>query len=326
MRRAVPIIDISPFHEGSDKGRLSVARQVDQACRDIGFLVVLGHGLEKTVIDDAFREAYAFFDLDEDAKQALSVVDGRGYFGVGRQALARSRGEETPPDLFERFSMGPFDIPEDDYHRSMKRFFAANRWPRERPGFRRALEVYYRSAEQLAGQLMSAFALALDLPSSYFEPMIDRHISDLCLNHYPAQTVPPLPGQLRAGAHTDYGSLTIVAPSDAPGGLEVMTPSGAWEPVPWIEDGFVVNIGDLMAQWTNDRWVSTMHRVVNPPRTAGSDGRRLSIVFFHQPNGDATISAIPTCVSDGASPLYAPTTSGEHLMMKVNRHLLVHET
>jgi len=104
-----------------------------------------------------------------------------------------------------------------------------------------------------------------------------------------------------------------------------MTPSGTWESVPWIEGGFVVNIGDLMAQWTNDRWVSTMHRVVNPPRRAGGDGRRLSIVFFHQPNGDATIEALPTCVAEGSAPRYAPTTSGEHLTMKVNRHLVAHD-
>lgn len=326
MAHSVPIVDISPFRHGGAEGIASVAREIDRACRDIGFLIVVGHDVDGRTLAGAFHEAYAFFDLDEEAKKAILVEKGRGYFGVGRQALARSRGDDTPPDLFERFCMGPFGFARDEYHEIvMKRYFGPNRWPARQPRFRAALEAYYRGAERLAGELMSFFATALGLPASYFEPMIDRHISDLCLNHYPTPDREPLPGQLRAGAHTDYGSLTIVAPSRGPGGLEVMAPSGAWEPVPWVEGGFVVNIGDLMAQWTNDRWVSTMHRVVNPPPVAGGGGRRLSIVFFHQPNADAVISPLPTCVCEDTPARYGPTTSGEHLTMKVNRHLLVHD-
>lgn len=318
----VPVIDLEPYLDGRDPA--AVVEAVDRACRDIGFLVIKGHGIPKPVIEAAFTAGYAFFDLPDARKQEIAVRNGRGYSGMAKQALARSRDEKTPPDLFERFCMGRVDVPRDDYHAARAdRFFAPNLWPEEPAGFRAAFETYYRAVERLAASLMRIFADALELPTDYFAGKIDRHISDLCINHYPAQTRAPLEGQLRAGAHTDYGSLTIVAPSAAPGGLQVLSPAGDWRNVPWVQDAFVVNLGDLMAQWTNDRWVSTMHRVANPPRPAGAGSRRLSIVFFHQPNDDALIDSIPTCVTPERPAKYMPTTSGEHLLMKVGKHLAV---
>jgi isopenicillin N synthase-like dioxygenase len=124
---------------------------------------------------------------------------------------------------------------------------------------------------------------------------------------------------LRAGAHTDYGSLTIVRPEAAPGGLQVFTQDGDWVEVPVIPGALVVNIGDLMAQWTDDQWISTRHRVANPPRDAEGSTERMSIVFFHQPNYDAVVEALPTCLEPGVPPRYAPTTSGDHLTMKFEK-------
>jgi isopenicillin N synthase-like dioxygenase len=129
-----------------------------------------------------------------------------------------------------------------------------------------------------------------------------------------------LPGQLRAGEHTDYGSLTIVAPTQAPGRLQVLTREQGWVEVDPAPGDFVVNIGDLMAQWTNDRWVSTLHRVALPEPDAGPEARRLSLVFFHQPDDDALVQCIPTCLAPGESPRYEPITSGEHLRLKIARH------
>jgi isopenicillin N synthase-like dioxygenase len=217
--------------------------------------------------------------------------------------------------------MGAFGLPEDDYHRSRAQgWFAANVWPKGLPGFQPALQDYYRAMESLAADLMRLFALALELPADAFARSIDRHISSLCLNHYPALDSAPQPGQLRAGEHTDYGSLTIVAPTDAPGRLQVLTREDGWVEVDPPPGHFVVNIGDLMAQWTNDRWVSTLHRVGLPEAGAGAQARRLSLVFFHQPNDDALIECIPTCLAPGEAARYQPVTSGEHLRLKINRH------
>jgi len=163
---------------------------------------------------------------------------------------------------------------------------------------------------------MRVFALALDLPEHYFDSAIDDPISAMRMLNYPHTNVPPEPGQLRAGAHSDYGSLTILLADAAPGGLEIRSPEGKWVAVPNLPGAFIVNIGDLMALWTNDRWVSTLHRVVNPSADSSGSTRRQSFAFFHQPNWSAEISCIPTCLAAGERPKYAPARSGEYLMNK----------
>ena len=146
------------------------------------------------------------------------------------------------------------------------------------------------------------FADALQLPRDFFDSRIDRHTSALRLLNYPALLEAPKPGQLRAGAHTDYGTVTVLRADDAPGGLEVLVPSPAgdrWTAVPMLAGSLVINLGDAMARWTNDRWRSTLHRVVTPPADVASTARRQSIAFFHNANWDAVIDCIPTCLDPG---------------------------
>ncbi len=195
--------------------------------------------------------------------------------------------------------------------------FAANRWPTEPADFQPVFEAYYRELSALADRLLSGFATALDLRPDWFADKVDRHISNVRALHYPAQPDGVAPGQLRAGEHTDYGSLTILMTDISSGGLEVLGRDGVWQEVPHVPGAFVVNIGDLMAQWTNDRYVSTLHRVVNPP--SAQNVRRLSIAFFHQPNYDTVIECIPTCVPSNEKPRHAPITSGDHRLIKVSR-------
>jgi isopenicillin N synthase-like dioxygenase len=155
--------------------------------------------------------------------------------------------------------------------------------------------------------MMKLAALGLGLDEHFFQDKIDRHITAMRINHYPAQTSLPEPGQLRAGAHTDYGLLTILNGENTPGGLQVQTRSGDWVGVETDPDTFVVNIGDLLMRWTNDRWVSNSHRVVNPP--AGSQqSARISIAFFHHPNYDALIE----CVAPEGQAKYPPIRSGDY--------------
>jgi isopenicillin N synthase-like dioxygenase len=194
--------------------------------------------------------------------------------------------------------------------------YAATLWPDAPGGFAEAWKTYYRAMEELAARIMRVFAVALQLDEDFFETYIDAPISALRALNYPEQTVAPQAGQLRAGAHTDYGSLTILLPQPGSRGLEIIAPDGGWMAVPPVPGAFVINIGDLMALWTNDRWVSTMHRVVNPPPEEGGLQRRQSLAFFHQPNWFAEIACLPSCLPAGEAPKYSPVLSGPYLMGK----------
>jgi isopenicillin N synthase-like dioxygenase len=164
--------------------------------------------------------------------------------------------------------------------------------------------------------MMRIFGAALRLPEGYFDGVLARHFSILSCHHYPVLADAPLPGQLRTGAHTDYGAMTILAATDAQGGLEVRLPDGQWAAVQPRPGEFVVNLGDMMARWTNDRWASTLHRVVNPP-VGLAQSRRLSIGMFVHPNYDQSIACVPTCVAPGAQPRHAAITAGEHIKRKI---------
>jgi len=324
MATTIPIIDISPFLKGGDAERRAIAAAVNTACSEIGFLLVIGHGIPASLVDEMRHVSTTFFEraLEEKMRYRMPPDRYRGYIALGNEALAYSLDEKTPPDYKESFSIGPVDAPDDAYHRAATpaNFFAPNMWPDGLPEFRTTWTAYYRGMEELATTLMRIFAMALGMDAHYFDDKIDRHITNFSMLHYPPQHDPPLPGQLRAGAHTDYGSLTIVKPDGAEGGLQVRAKDGSWLDVPHVPDAFVVNLGDLMAEWTNDRWVSTLHRVVNPSRAAGAAARRLSMAFFHQPNYDAVIQCLPTCADADRPPRYRTTTSGEHVWMKINKH------
>ena len=317
---AVPVVDIGPYVTGDEAQKAAVAKAVDEACRRIGFLIVAGHGVPQAAIDDCLEATWGFFDLDDAEKRRWMSPKGdfrRGYLPVGGNALAYTLDHESPPDLIEAFTFGRFDLPVEPYYAAHREtWFEPNIWPTRPPGFQQALCDYYQAMERLADILMRIFALALEMPEDFFADKIDRHITAMRLNHYAEAEGPPLPGQLRAGAHSDYGSLTILLATEAAGGLQVRSGDGAWSDVEPVPDTFIVNLGDLMAQWTNDRWVSTLHRVVNPPEDRRVGSRRASIAFFHQPNYDALIECLPTCLAPGEPPRYAPTTSGAHLLAK----------
>lgn len=313
----VPIIDISRFLDGS--GKKDIARAVDRACRDIGFLVISGHGVPSDLVQRTRATGRAFFDLPlEEKRRVARPAPGvaRGYIGLEGESVGRSRDPNaTAGDLNESLMIGPVDVPDSSYAfaPAAGKHFAPNLWPQRPAELRSVWSDYYRTMGALAANLMRIFAVGLELDEAYFDSMVDKHISRLRVRNYPAPSTPPLPGQIRAGAHSDYGSLTILCTEDKPGGLQVFNSAGEWVDVPIVPNTFIVNIGDLMARWTNDAWVSTLHRVVNPPLDAGSGSRRQSLVFFHNPNYDAPVACIPTCLRPDEAPKYPPTTSGEHL-------------
>jgi isopenicillin N synthase-like dioxygenase len=324
-----PVLNISALTTaaasagGASSEKKPLARRVDEVCRETGFLAIVGHGISEATLSGAWNAARAFFDLPMDKKLAVRMpYTGYpyGYSPLQAEALAKSLGQETPPDLKESFSIGPLvHRPHTGNEPEAQFRFAENIWPKEPANFRLAWSEYYRAMSELAARIMRIFALALDLREDFFEGVIDDPMSAMRALNYPHPSAAPKPGQLRAGAHSDYGSLTILLAEAAPGGLEIQSPDGKWLPVPLVPGAFVVNIGDLMARWTNDRWVSTLHRVVNPPPDANGSTRRQSIAFFHQPNWEAEIRCIPTCLATGEQAKYPPVGSGAHLMEKFHR-------
>jgi isopenicillin N synthase-like dioxygenase len=324
MLTSVPVVDLEPFTARGLDGKRSVADNVGRACTDIGFFTIVAHGVPDRLLVRMDEVSRAFFDLPLEEKLRVKrprPEQSRGYIGVGDENLAYSRGDRSTLDLKEFFAIGPVDVPDDTYHRRPEAYpsFAPNLWP-ERPAEMRAVWTeYYRAMEGLAWTIMRIFALALDLPEGFFQRYVDRHISGIRAINYPDQPVAPEAGQLRAGAHTDYGAVTILKSENAPGGLQVMNRRGEWVDVVTSPGSFVCNIGDLMQRWTNDRWTSTMHRVVNPPRARALGGRRQSIVFFHQPNYDALIECLPSCCGADDPPRYEPVTSGDHRLGKFLR-------
>ncbi len=314
MTAPVPLIDIGPFAEpgASRAAEAEVVEAVARACATVGFLAVTGHGVPRAVVDALVAGSYAFFDLPMDEKLRVRrprPEQNRGYIPPGDETLARLAGDQTPPDLKEMFAIGPFDLPDEPYFTGPAAYpsLAANLWPARPAAFEPALRAYWHAIQGVIGALARIFARALALPEDFFARRLDRQISQLRVMHYPAPTAPPLPDQLRAGAHADLGMMTLITSDNDVGGLQLKDRDGNWIAAPVVRDAFTVNLGDLMMRWTNDRWVSTPHRVVNPPLDAGWRSRRLSIGMFVIPNYDAEIACIESC-RGAAGAKYPPVT------------------
>ena len=316
MSEIFPIVSLRAFEAASGADRKLIAEEVDRIGRSSGFLAIADHGVPQGVIDSAWDEAKTFFDEPVETKQqARAPYAGYpyGYVGPNSEELAATRGVATPPDLKESFNGGPLSKPPGLTDKDALSFcYADTIWPSAPAGFKPAWQNYYQAMEDLASRIMVLFAAALDLKDDYFASFIDHPISALRALNYPEQRVAPQTGQLRAGAHSDYGSLTILLPQAGSKGLQIERPDKSWMDVPPVPGAFIINIGDLMARWTNDRWVSTVHRVANPTNPEEARARRQSFAFFHQPNWFAEIvSLIP-----GEAPKYEPVLSGPYLMGK----------
>ncbi len=314
MTDRIPVIDLSSAlgPGATPAARQKVAQAIDRACVDVGFFTIVGHGVPTTVIDTLRDTAHDFFARPmAEKRRAIHPVANtpRGYIAMGGEALSYAAEQEAPPDLKEFYHCGRGPWPDEPYFNGPegKRYFVPNHWPAQPAGLGPAAERYYEVMTDLDRELMRLAALALGIDEHFFDDKVDKHISAMRLNFYPAQPNAPLTDQLRAGAHTDYGLLTILNGEAVPGGLQIKARDGGWIDVETAPDQFVINIGDLMMRWSNDRWLSNLHRVVNPPRSAAQT-KRLSIAFFLHPNYDATIE----CIAPAGQAKYPPVGSGEY--------------
>jgi isopenicillin N synthase-like dioxygenase len=318
---AVPVIDISSFRMpyADAAARAGVVRQVDAAARTVGFMQITGHGISAVTLSEFTAATDAFFALDAAAKARYRCPPGvnRGYTPPRAESLANSLGLITAADLFEAINVGRtaadfpgLDLPPDVY--------AANVYPADEvPGFEAAVTAWFEAAGRVARTMLRIFGVALAGREDHFEQFTDHSVDVLRMNNYrlPDAGAELEPGQLGMGAHTDYGIVTVLWADQVPG-LEIHGADGNWHPVLPADGALLVNLGDATARWTNEEWISTLHRVA-PPRIGGKLVPRRSAAYFHDGNVDAVIEPLPSCVTEGNPARYAPVTVGEHLAAKL---------
>jgi isopenicillin N synthase-like dioxygenase len=312
--RYVPSVDLAPWFGGTEADRREVARQVDGALRTAGFLLITGHGVDRALRDRVRASAREFFALPDAVKARYAVaVGGRGWIPPGAEANGYAEGTATPADLKESYSLAaedPTGDPDTD-----ARWFTANVWPAEVPGLRPALTEYLGRMRALSDELMAICAVALGLPVDHFTGYLKHPTFGFNINWYPPlhRVGPPEPGQFRIGPHTDFGTVTVLDREPGLGGLQVYTAEGHWVDAPFDPDAFTVNLGDLMARWTGDRWRSPRHRVLAPSPDAPEE-ELMSLVYFYEADHDAVIETLPPPIGRTS---YPPVVWGDYLRAKL---------
>lgn len=297
----IPVLDWSRFSSGAD--REGFVADLGRACRETGFFLIAGHGIPQSVIDGTFSAADGFFALPEAAKAPLDIrnsKNNRGWTAHGTENL-----DDTAPgqvDRKEAFNIG-LELADDD-PRMGQPFRGPNAWP-DLPGFRERTLAYFDAVHRLGIDLHRAIALDLGLDEHYFEPFLDEPLATLRMLRYPGGS--PGANEIGAGAHTDYGSITLLM-SDGEPGLQVQPLGGDWTGVPNTPGAFIINIADCLMRWTNDIYISTPHRVLVPRNP------RRSLAFFLDPNPDAVIRALPGT----GQAKYPPVTGAEYLRMRLD--------
>ena len=295
----IPVIDIGAMPGDNMDAKLEAAKAAREAAINVGFLYIKNHGISEDVIEAARLATERFYQLPEDVKLQYDVMKSKrhkGYVPVG--------GLSADPmimDMQEGYEVG-LELPEDDPdHLKGNALLGPNVWPKEMPEFQRDVYRYFEEATELGKRMYRLFALALDMPEDFFEPMVTKPCAQLRMLYYP--DTDPNEAKVGIGAHTDYESVTLLWQSEQ--GLQVQNRAGQWIEAPPIPGTFVINIGDMLMRWTNDLFVSTPHRVLN---TSGR--KRYSFALFFAANHDTVVQCLPTCTDASNPPKYPPTHFG----------------
>jgi isopenicillin N synthase-like dioxygenase len=319
----VPLVDITPYvTDGTAQDRAEVARQVDEACRTVGFIQIVGHGMPEAVTNGLTDAMDRFFALDLHEKKTYRTPPqiNRGYSPPKSESLSLSLGVESANrmnDFFEAFNVGASQSTYPDSPGLPQPDYADNVWPAV-DGFQEQVSAYFADAARVARVMTRIFADALGLPADFFAARTGHSLDVLRMNNYalPPGTDVTLDGDLVGmGEHTDYGIVTILW-ADQVRGLQVLGSDGSWNDVAPADGALLINLGDVTARWTNERWMSTLHRV-KPPVIDGTIERRRSAAFFHDGDVDALIQTLPSCVDAQHPDLYEPITVGDHIAAKL---------
>ncbi len=315
---SVPVIDFGGMLGRDPTEKAKVAAALSDACVNIGFFYIENHGIPQTLIDSMFAQAERFFRIPSEDKVAIHVKQSPslvGYVGMEEENAdpAVSKGDiHEGFDFIAEDADTAFGFMEGDFRKT------GNQWPANLPGFREVMTEYSIAVRLLVRRMFAAFALGLDLPEDYFAPMSDKPMALTRMMYYPSQSGPLDLSRMGVGAHTDHECFTILAQDSVPA-LQVRNRRGRWIDAPPIRGAFVVNIGDLMARWTNGAFASTFHRVYN-----ASGRARYSIPTFVGANADTVIRVLPSCVSDDNPPKYEPIVAGEYVTQLIYHNIHGH--
>ncbi len=301
----VPLIDVANLKSRNRADRLRIADQMRGASLDRGFFYIENHGVPDRLIEAVLRESRNFFASPLADRLAVGRSHSRcrrGFEPIGGQDLEQTGA----PDLKEAFDLGVELASDDPRVLASTENCGPNLWPPGLPSFRPAMEDYFQAMLELAVRLMRSLALSLDLAEDYFDAFCQEPVALLRLLHYPQQPAKPFPGEKGCGAHTDWGAITLLLQDDA-GGLQIRDPDHGWLHAPPRAGTFIVNLGDLIARWTNDRYRSTEHRVIN---LSGRD--RFSVPFFFDGNPNYVVTCLPGCASETDPAKYSPVTVAGH--------------
>ncbi|MDO6563664.1 2-oxoglutarate and iron-dependent oxygenase domain-containing protein [Amphritea sp. 1_MG-2023] len=306
----IPLINISSFYSDDKAEQLKVAHAIDTACRESGFFYIQGHPISQARIDEMRALSAAFFALPEAEKLTIDITRSSNHRGYGRMK-AEQLDPHHPSDIKETFDMA-LNLPADHPLIGSERpLYGPNQYPLTPPDFQQKMERHYWDMLALGKTILSALAMALGIDKAFFEDKFEHPLSVLRFIHYPEVSTDGAP-HIGAGAHTDYGCITILW-QDETGGLQVQDSNGNWIDAPPIDGAFVINIGNMMARWSNDRYKSTPHRVFSP-----SGRERYSMPFFVEPDFDTDVSCLENCSLPGTPPKYEPISAGEWMIYCFN--------
>ena len=306
----LPIIDFAAVRAHDAAGTRLAAQAIRDACLTDGFFYISNHGVRAAVIEAVHTEGQRFFRLPLEAKRQAAVnARHRGFNALGDALMYEAR----KPDYKEFFSIG-LDLPEDDPDvLAGEKLRGPNNWPPGLPTFRAALEAYYAAMLACGADLMRAVAVSLDLDADFFVARYRKPLQRTQIVYYPPQPVDLGEDQFGVAPHSDFGCITLLW-QDSNGGLEVLERSTQrWIPAPPIDGTLVINVADLLARWTNDRYASTPHRVINR-----SGRERLSIATFHDPDYQAVVDPRDLGTPEAAC-RYAPILAGDHIVGRIER-------
>jgi len=298
---ALPLLDVASYLAGQPGARERLGAELRWAFENVGFYYLRGHGIHQSLIDATFAQAARFHALPEEQKLAVQI----NAENVGYMPMKVDQFSGRPPSRNEAFFLRRDRALDDPLVVSMRRFHGLNQWPADLPGFREIALAYMQAMEALCRRLVPLYATALDLPPDAFDRAYAEPHLILRLTHYA-----PLPADEAASLsltpHTDSGFMTLLAPNPLPG-LSILLPDGRWIDAPSVADAFVVNGGDILHRWTNERFLSTPHRVIHRTNVD-----RYAIPFFCDPNQDTLFECLPTCRSATQPAKYPPIRFGDY--------------